>query len=294
MRSTGSPDRETRTTAGRLASLEALATGALVGGRMGARVKTGVLLSICAVALLGVALLPPISDDPGYQQFADHRSLAGIPNFADVASNLAFLVAGLLGLIFLARRRGGPPAFATAAERWPYMVFFAGVTLCGLGSAFFHLAPDSWRLAVDRAPMTVAFMGFVAAVVADRISPRLGVALLWPLVALGLASVAFWLLGELRGAGDLRPFVLVQYLPMLLVPLVCVLYPSRYTRPADVWGTVALYGLAKLGEVGDAALLGLGHVVSGHTVKHLLAGLAAWWLLRMLERRAPASPGVTQ
>lgn len=270
---------------GKLANLLALADGSLLGDRLSRKRRVAVVLAVVVVAVVGVSVLPPISDEPSYLRFADTRGLAGLPNFADVVSNLAFVVAGALGVAFVLGIRLGTRTFARPSERWTYFVFFAGVFLAGFGSAYFHLAPDSVRLAVDRIPITVALMGFLAATVADRVGPRLGVALLVPLAAAGLGSVVFWFRGELTGAGDLRPYVLVQYLPMVLVPLLCFLYPSRYTHGASVWGALALYGLAKLGEVCDAAVLSVGHIVSGHTLKHVLGGLAAWWLLRMLQNR---------
>ncbi len=269
----------------RFHDLRALASGSLLGPRLSLRLRAGVLWGVAGLAVLAVALLPPISDEPAYQTFVDSRALAGIPNFADVVSNLAFVVPGVVGLAYLLPSGRRPATFQEPAERWPYLVFFAGVLISGFGSAYFHLGPDTVRLAVDRTPITVAFMGFVAAMVSDRLSPRLGRAVLWPLVALGLGSVAFWFLGELDGAGDLRPYVLVQYLPMLLVPLLCVLFESRYPDGAAVWGTLLLYGGAKVAEVSDAAIFAMGHVVSGHTLKHLLGGLAAYWLLRVLQRR---------
>jgi hypothetical protein len=33
----------------------------------------------------------------------------------------------------------------------------------------------------------------------------------------------------------------------------------------------------------------MGHLLSGHTLKHLTAALAAWWLLRGLDVRRPAA-----
>ena len=71
---------------------------------------------------------------------------------------------------------------------------------------------------------------------------------------------------------------------------IAALLPSRYTRGADVLVAVAIYAVAKLAEMLDAQVYALGHLVSGHTLKHLLAALAVWWLLRMLQLRRPISP----
>src|SRR4029077_315822 len=43
-------------------------------------------LSVMAASLAILALLPPIPQDPSYHQFADQRTLLGIPNFWNVIS----------------------------------------------------------------------------------------------------------------------------------------------------------------------------------------------------------------
>ncbi len=52
-------------------------------------------------------------------------------------------------------------------------------------------------------------------------------------------------------------------------------------------GVVALYAVAKVSELLDAKIFALGQVVSGHALKHLVAAIAAYWILRMLRRRHP-------
>jgi hypothetical protein len=135
--------------------------------------------------------------------------------------------------------------------------------------------------------MTLIFTGFLAATLAERAGLKIGLRALMPLVCLGVASVVYWHWSELRGAGDLRPYVLVQYYPVLAIPLLACLCPSRYTRSMDLLGTAAIYGVAKVLEFLDAEMFSLGQVVSGHTLKHLGAAVAAYWILRMLRRRRP-------
>jgi predicted membrane channel-forming protein YqfA (hemolysin III family) len=245
-------------------------------------------MAVGAIAGVAVALLlyGPIPQDPVYHHFADRRPLFGVPNGLNVLSNASFALVGALGLAVVLRRRlTAPVAFADRRERWFYVVFFVGVGLTAVGSAYYHLAPDNARLVWDRVPITLAFMAMVAAVVAERIDVWLGLRLLAPLLALGLASVLYWHATEQRGAGDLRLYVLVQFVPLLVVPLLLALYDGRYTRGGDILSVVAVYGVAKLFELGDGVVFGLGHVVSGHTLKHLTAAGAAYGIVRMLERR---------
>jgi hypothetical protein len=217
--------------------------------------------------------------------------MLGVPNFLNVVSNLVFLLVGVFGLKWLLRRDavgpGGP--IQESAEFWPLLVLFAGVFLTAFGSAYYHLAPDNDRLVWDRLPMTGAFMGFFASMIGERISVRAGIWLLWPLVFLGLASVFNWHLGERHDAGDLRLYYFVQFYPLVAIPLLMCLFAPRYTRSGDVMVTLACYFVAKVLETGpvDHGMFGMSHVVSGHTLKHVFAGLGAYWLLHMIKYRRP-------
>ncbi len=237
------------------------------------------------------AIVPPVAQDPAYHQFADTRPALGVPNFLNVISNLAFLVVGALGLGFLARdaRRGGSAAFATPAERRPYWPFFTGVALTAVGSSYYHWQPSNGTLFWDRLPMTLAFMALLASVIGERISRLAGARLLWPLLLAGALSALYWHVTEQRGAGDLRPYGLVQFGSMVLVPLILLLFPSRYTGASYYWLSFGCYGLAKICEYFDRGLLEL-MAVSGHTWKHLAAAASACSILCMLERRRPLAP----
>jgi hypothetical protein len=261
---------------------------------MSRRARIGGLGALALAAASGLWLLPPIAQPLAYHDFADQRTLLGIPNALNVLSNLPFLFVGGAGLAFLLLAQ--PPA-ATArhlpsgAERWPWLVFFLGVATTALGSSWYHLAPDNARLVWDRLPMTLGFMSLFAAMIAERIGLRVGLRLLAPLLLAGLGSVLFWHWTELRGAGDLRPYVAVQFFPLLAIPLMLLLFPARYTGAGGLWAALGGYGLAKLFEALDRAIWELSaHTVSGHSLKHLAAAASAWALLHMLRRRAPAAP----
>lgn len=230
-----------------------------------------VLAAMTAAAIIAVVMLEPIAQDPLYHGFADQRAWLGIPNAANVLSNLAFLAAGGAGLVRL--RRASVDCDLTRC----LTVFFAGVVLTAAGSAWYHLAPDNRTLLWDRLPMTLAFMGLFAAVIVIYVSAAFGRRLLIGLLALGLASVLFWFFGETAGRGDLRPYLLVQFLPLVLIPLILGLYQRPTPFNAALLGMLGLYLLAKGAESVDARLFEMsGSALSGHTVKHLLAAIAAW------------------
>jgi hypothetical protein len=47
--------------------------------------------------------------------------------------------------------------------------------------------------------------------------------------------------------------------------------------------------VARLAEVFDAAIYAGGQLLSGHTLKHFVAALAAFWVLRMIRLRRPVA-----
>jgi len=248
--------------------------------------RIAVLWAVAVVITLAAALAPPFAQPESYHRFADQRSLLGIPNYLDVTSNVAFLVVGVMGVLFVFREKGNERrrAFENSSERWGWGVAFAAVALGCFGSAFYHWAPDSPRLAWDRLPIAVAFMSIVAATAAERISPKAGMRLLAPLALLGAASVGYWRWTAAHGVENLNPYGAVQFGSALVILVMVLLFPPRYTRSNDLLGAAMLYALAKVAEYFDHAIFNAtGGIMSGHTLKHLLAATAVLWLLRMLK-----------
>lgn len=235
------------------------------------------MLALAAVA--AVALLPPLPEPRMFRALADERAFFGVPNFLNVVSNAPLLLVGAWGAYFVARARR---AFRDPVEKWPYGVLFAAVALTAFGSTYYHLAPgDDTGLMWDRLPMSVGFMALLSAVVVERISVKAGLRLLIPMALIGVAAVLYW-----RWTQDIVPYALVQYGGIAAIVAIALAFRSRYTRAGDLLGAVAIYALAKVAEVLDAQIYALGEIVSGHTLKHLIAALAVWWLVRMLTVRA--------
>ena len=228
----------------------------------------GIVGAALAAGLLMAFTKPRFAQDPAYHLFADDRVFAGVPNFWNVVTNLPFLLVGAFGLASLGRLRR--PELRTEV-----LVFAFGVALVAFGSALYHLAPSNATLVWDRLPMTVGFMALFSLIVRDRLSERLGRRALAPLLALGAASVAYWYATELQGAGDLRFYFVVQFLPMLLIPLILLTGPGGGgLRAAWIWATLAIYLLAKQAEAHDRALFEATALLSGHSLKHLIAACA--------------------
>jgi hypothetical protein len=231
-----------------------------------------VFSGLAAASLAGL-LLPPIPQDQSYHQFADQRSVFGIPNFWNVISNLPFLAVGAAGL----RRFRDDPAS---------VVFFLGVFLTGIGSSYYHWNPNDNTLFWDRLPMTLSFAAIFALVVKERVNTETGTILLWPALAIGLFSLLLW-----RWSDDLRLYFWMQFFPGLALILLFLLYPPKYTGTSYWIVAGALYALAKVFEFTDKAIYSAGSFLSGHTLKHFAAAAACFAILRYFQTRQPILQG---
>ncbi len=249
--------------------------------------RTRLIVVFTLLCIAAALLLPAAPQSLEYHHFADRRDLLGIANFLDVVSNLGFLIVGIVGLIIVF---GGRARFEFKSERWPYAVFFLGALLTALGSGYYHLAPDNESLFWDRLPMTIAFMGLIASQIVDRISIRAGLVLLVPMLLVGAASVLYWRATERAGVGNVLPYGILQGYSVVIVLLLAMLNPSRYTRGNDLYWVFGWYVLSKLLETFDAEVLHLGDVVSGHTLKHVAAALAGGTVCYMLMHRTLKEP----
>lgn len=242
------------------------------------------LIGLVVFSLFALLFFEPISQDLNYHLFADTRTFLGIPNFNDVMSNSGFALFGFLGLTALLGRKR-ELIFRDPDDSRPYVIFFLGVTLVSLGSGYYHWEPSNERLLWDRLPMSIAFMAFTSAVIADRVHANSGNGwLLVVLIFLGVLSLFYWHYTEQLQRGDLRFYVFVQFFPVVLLPFLFWLFPRyHYVSGNSVAWVVVWYGLSKVMEWFDVEIFGLlcCHA-SGHTLKHLAAAVSAFIVLRML------------
>jgi len=242
--------------------------------------KLWILSALTLVAVIFVFFMHPIPQSLSFHHFADCRPGWGIPNIANVISNLPFVFIGIHGLVLLKKSSVPKAVFYT------YFILFTGVVLTGLGSAYYHSRPDNDSLVWDRIPMTIVFMAVLSATVAASISRSLGARLLLPLVVLGVFSVIWWHYTEGTGRGDLRLFYLLQFYPMLMIPMVLALYyhPARKPIALSLGWVVFWYAIAKIFEQLDKPFyVALG--VSGHTLKHLAAAVSTWHFVILFKQQ---------
>lgn len=234
------------------------------------------LLGLLTITGLVITFLfPPIPQPAIYHAFADHSPFLGIANFLNVFTNLPFIVVGILGLLILKRTAVKRPIAII------YRVLFAGILLIGFGSSYYHLAPDNNHLVWDRIPMTIVFMAFLSAVIAECISIKTGRLLLFPLVILGIASVLWWNYTEQTGHGDMRLYGFVQFYPVIVIPVILILFPSPVNAKAwrSLMWVVIWYIFAKLFEHFDKEIYASIRFISGHSLKHIAAAIATWYMV---------------
>lgn len=239
----------------------------------------GLISLIVFVIMLWV---DPIPQDPAYHNFADSREIYNISNFWNVVSNVPFLLVGLYALYKMYRVES---LQILKEAKLSYLLLFVGVSLVAFGSSYYHLDPNNETLLWDRLPMTIAFMALLSIVISEFLSLNIGKNLLLPLLFIGMGSVFYWFIGELNGAGDLRFYALVQFLPILIMPIILFFFPSSFSLTRGYWYLMLCYIFAKFFEYFDKQIYEILGFISGHSIKHMIAAFGLYLLLRSFENR---------
>ena len=215
--------------------------------------KVAIILGLLIISATCLYFIPPVPQWDSYHQFSDNRTFFSITNFANVTSNIGFLVVGFYGLFTIFHKQ----LFNRKLDLIPYGVLFFSFIFVGVGSAYYHSNPTTETLFWDRLPMSISFMSFFAAIICDRINKITGTYVVLPILILtGIYSVIYWQQTELSGEGDLRLYGLVQYFPMFAIPIILFLFPRyKYTPPVPIFWALAWYVRAKLFEYFDLGIL---------------------------------------
>jgi hypothetical protein len=239
------------------------------------------IYALIALLFLGVLWYKgPIAQDPLYHQFADQRTLFGVPNFWNVVSNIPMFFLGLYGFKVVFQRFAWRPDFAS---RWIPVVLVLGIFITSFGSGYYHYAPDNETLIWDRLPMTLMFMPVFSLLIYDLEGAKAGFWAFVITVPLGLWSIFYWQETEMQGAGDLRPYAFVQFFPMLIGPIMILLARAKQGYIRYFWLVLGWYVIAKVFEHLDAATYEALGFWSGHTLKHLIGAISLYYLLAMVK-----------
>lgn len=240
-------------------------------------IRSIILVAFSLGTLILIVLLDPIPQDLAYHKFADTRSLANIPNFLDIFSNLPFLLTGLCGFsLYLKANR---PSIC-------WLTLFIGVFLVAIGSSYYHLNPNNQTLVWDRLPMAIGFMGLFVALLSEWLSPKLEWTLI-PMCLLAAASVYYWHIAD-----DLRFYAWIQFFPLLFIILVGALFRPNIPHINFLYLGLACYALSKITEHFDHSIYKItNEVISGHSIKHLAAAFGTYYIYVMLAKRFNKSHG---
>ncbi len=244
--------------------------------------KYSILAGISALAVSCLFFIPAIPQNSNYHQFADQRLLLRTPNFFNVITNIIFLLAGAWGIKLLIHQNKADFFKNTYLM---YLTFFVGVFFVGLGSGYYHLSPSNQTLIWDRLPMTIAFMALFSIIFSEFVSVKLGKTIFLPLLVLGTMSIVYWANTEKQGMGDLRFYGLIQFLPMILIPMILVLFRSQSNQAKHYWHLLGFYFLAKIFEMADQTVYQLTATVSGHSLKHIFAGTGCYFFYAQLKKK---------
>ena len=247
--------------------------------------KTVLFLLILLFISYILLKFPAFSQDFRYHDFADKRPYFSIPNFFNVVSNLLFCLVGLFGFFTLILKQ---EPLALTGEKSLALLFTLALFLTGIGSIYYHLKPSFYSLVYDRIAISLAFTSFFSFLITQRLFPKVGLVLSPLFIALGIFSVIFWYQTEHLGQGDLRPYLLVQILPLISLPLIPLFFPKPQMFDHYLYVAFILYIIAFLFELIDAPIFAFtDKAISGHTLKHLTAAASSILLTLYLIRKKP-------
>ncbi|MGB7180646.1 MAG: hypothetical protein WBD51_01845, partial [Burkholderiaceae bacterium] len=162
------------------------------------------------------------------------------------------------------------------------------------GSAWYHLAPDNFRLIFDRLPIALDCASLLAAVRSDNVPGARGTRDFLLLAIFALASVGWWVVTEQSGHGDLRPYLALQFAPLVIIPTWQAIYQAPKRERLVMANAIFLYVAAKAMELSDHQVAELTGALTGHTLKHLLATAASAAIVIQLYRRSLSQTSIRQ
>jgi hypothetical protein len=231
-------------------------------------IKHYALYGIIALPLiLLLTMVGPITQSQAYHHFADDNFFLGVPNFHNVISNLFFIIFPIIGFLHV---KNGESRMTPS-----WFVYLIGVLFVGPGSAYYHYNPNDMTLIWDRLPMTIGFMGLASFVFTDIFKIKKEVPFLILLLAIGFYSIFHWVQFQ-----DLRIYYWVQLTPLLAIIYAAFALPTPVLKPKHLLFAVVFYIFAKITEKYDHQCLDSINY-SGHSVKHLLAGVSVYALILM-------------
>lgn len=241
--------------------------------------KTYIILLLALACVIALLILGPIPQDQNYHDFADQRNLWNIPNFLNVITNVPFVIVGILGL-------QGTRNIKENELKYILFTLFIGFLLLTLGSGYYHWRPANNPLVYDRIPIVIVLMSFFAYLIYNCINKRTGYKAFVVLNVIGIISVIYWGYSESLGHGDLRWYGMIQFFPIIAIPLILILYNSSIKIWKEIVPIFLFFALAKIAERFDAEMYHLfNSTISGHSLKHLFMAATGYEIVVMLRHQ---------
>lgn len=235
--------------------------------------------ALAGISLLLIYMLSPLTQDLQYHNFAEQRTIAHIPHFGDVISNLTFVITGI---ILLFKTKNTMQLYS--GERFLFYFFCISCILLGAGSGYYHYNPNNPTLVADRAAMVLGFaVIFFDTAMRYKIFKESHVVSKFLLtVTLFLLTVFYWACSD-----RLEPYVFAQFFTMFVIVVVALV--NRHTvNGKHLFLMAGFYFLAKLFESQDEWIFTTTQWVSGHTLKHIAYAIALYYFGKgMLPANVP-------
>ncbi len=228
------------------------------------------ILSLSILVLILCSVFGPFKyQDLHYHQFADLRNWLPVPNTSDVLTNLFFLIFGIFGFIQI---RNWLPTAENSTTRHMLKLFYFGFIVTTFASGYYHWSPNHQSLFVDRLGMSVAFAGLLGLGVDLHMSSRRSLLFAVIFLLFGVGADGYWLYTE-----NILPWALLQVYGLVFLFSLFFLGRKNQNQLKINWlAIIAVYFLAKVFESNDHMVFNFTHeLISGHSVKHILASLAA-------------------
>ena len=242
--------------------------------------KKWILAATFFIAVIALIIKGPIPQEPAYHNFADKCNILGIPNFMNVITNLPFLFIGIAGITVTSK--------ASQSEKRLKIIsitLFIGFILLFFGSSYYHYQPSHFSLIFDRIPILVIIMSLLSIFIYDYFGASAGKKYFYFLNLMGVASIIYWYHTELLGNGDLRLYILLQFYPLVSIPLILWLYKAPYNYTGEVICIFIAYAIARITEGLDKEIFSLTGFISGHSLKHIFMAVAGGFIVLMTKNR---------
>jgi hypothetical protein len=220
----------------------------------------------------------PISQPQEYHDFADDREILGVPNALDVMSNLAIIYPGVVGLAFIHESRNRTQV--SEDEISIQITLFSGMILTFAGSVWFHLDPTDSTMLWDRLGMSVVIGSCISLLIHDMWDRNLAAKIHLPIIIASIVSVLWWPVFD-----DLRVYFIVKHHPFILFPIFLLCGRRIYDKVSGYYWGLSMFLLATIFEFADQQIFEITGIISGHTLKHIAAGIGLWFLMVMIRDR---------